>query len=240
MSAVAKDLGINRQQFARYINGTSIPRASLIDQIAQYFDVEPGELFQSPGRGAEDLAKSLQGLHHYASILDPNISEDELASGFYLGYRASLLTPGKFFLSLAMIYRDDGLTKYKSRVPYAFQKSSGIYVPGSYWSATIYKSNDHLVSFLREFPGPSICLHVYTMDSVTSRDYLPGMNVAVGHTSRYVPRAGLCCLVRQDPDVSPLTLARQQGFFDNEQAPDRVKQYLGISDPQPQNVLEVR
>ena len=41
-SAVARDLEINRQQFARYLNGESVPRQSITRKVAAYFDVDPG------------------------------------------------------------------------------------------------------------------------------------------------------------------------------------------------------
>lgn len=40
-SQIARDLGVNRQQFARYLNGATMPRANMLHNIARYFGVEP-------------------------------------------------------------------------------------------------------------------------------------------------------------------------------------------------------
>lgn len=121
-SEVARDLGINRQQFARYLNGTSRPRDALVRKMAEYFQVESGAFFQEAPIAAEAapsaqlnptaaaLSDVMSGLCH-----DP-VTESELRSGLYMQYKLSFADPSKVACLLCRIWRDDtGVVRYKRR-----------------------------------------------------------------------------------------------------------------------------
>jgi transcriptional regulator with XRE-family HTH domain len=50
-SQVARDLGLNRQQFADYISGKSLPNEQIIKNILKYFNLDISDLFQKKNRG---------------------------------------------------------------------------------------------------------------------------------------------------------------------------------------------
>lgn len=48
VSEVCRRIGVNRQQFARYLNGGNRPAAHNLQRICAYFDVEEEAIFQAP------------------------------------------------------------------------------------------------------------------------------------------------------------------------------------------------
>ena len=121
VSAVARDLGINRQQFARYISGESIPRQAINQKIAEYFGVDPGELHSDrpikkskmASLTAESTVRAMMLLLDAAAVHP--ITDADLAPGFYWQYKLLLRMPGKVIKSLVMITKKDGVCRYKRR-----------------------------------------------------------------------------------------------------------------------------
>lgn len=76
---VCAEIGINRQQFAKYMSGANLPSTFVIQRFADYFKVSPSRFFLVDGKSAEehpDVTKS---------ILVHNIS------GYYLEYTSCWL-----------------------------------------------------------------------------------------------------------------------------------------------------
>lgn len=48
ISEVCRELGLNRQQFTKYLNGETFPREATLEKISAYFGVEDIELFKDP------------------------------------------------------------------------------------------------------------------------------------------------------------------------------------------------
>lgn len=108
VSAVARDLGINRQQFARYISGESIPRQAINQKIAEYFGVDPGELHSDrpikkskmASLTPESTVRAMMLLLDAAAVQP--ITDADLAPGFYWQYKLLLRMSGKVIKSLVM------------------------------------------------------------------------------------------------------------------------------------------
>lgn len=48
ISKICRDIGINRQQFNKYLNGTTIPSSFNLQRIATYFNVDVSDFFLTP------------------------------------------------------------------------------------------------------------------------------------------------------------------------------------------------
>lgn len=82
VNAVCRELGINRQQFAKYLSGTNLPSAYVIQRLILYFAVDPNVFFLR-GRRRHRFGPSRP--------MPDEVGHFGLNEGFYLEYTA---TPG--------------------------------------------------------------------------------------------------------------------------------------------------
>lgn len=117
-------LGINRQQFHRYLNGTSRPSLRNIQKICDFFGVEESEILLDHEAFSRLIAMrrprgpEVDPFGDFIAKLvriNPNASND--MSG-YLGYYYSYLRPvefsGKILRSLVQVFDQDGFVYVKT------------------------------------------------------------------------------------------------------------------------------
>lgn len=83
INQVCKDLGINRQQFAKYLSGQNLPSLFVAQRIIDYFKASPDDLFLYSG--VEDSAAAIE-----ESILE---TSNAVTEGTYLECFASHESP---------------------------------------------------------------------------------------------------------------------------------------------------
>nr|WP_232728832.1 helix-turn-helix transcriptional regulator [Marinomonas sp. ef1] len=121
---VCRRLNINRAQFNRYLNGTTVPSSSTRRRIGEFFGVEPSEmalphdqfvkLVQArPIRQSEDV-KSLTPEQQQFNQLNQS-GQHGLAkySGYYFEYYLSMACPGKILRTLVHIESQGDKTYYQ-------------------------------------------------------------------------------------------------------------------------------
>lgn len=236
VSSVSRDLGINRQQFARYLNGTSMPRDNIVEKIAKYFDVTTEELFAptakqralsnialSPAMGAlaELMGTSEQG----------DITEAELPSGIYVQYKQVLSAPNKCLICLARIYRDNGVVRYKRRTSLKFLK----HLPGSNVAnsnhGVFFKSAGNLILVDKSESINDLTFHSFKTSSNFTANIKPGIHLSAGIGGASSAKAALIFLQRIKPGESILKHARRQGIFDYNHLSDTQRFFLGFDSP---------
>lgn len=112
VSEVCRRIGINRQQFARYLNGSVRPSSHNFWQICSYFDVEP-ELLSLP---FEDFRKAVAGEafgdrhtnETLGAVFPGNRRELRRFSGLYHTHFRSPSQPGRIIRSLLHVFEQDG------------------------------------------------------------------------------------------------------------------------------------
>lgn len=111
ISALCRDLGINRTQFNRYLTGESFPRPDVLFRICQYFDVD-ARIILEPLENIGDQSPSLLNHPEIREFLTSGVSqlpERVFPSGFYRFTRRSFLNEVKYIQGLIFVYRkDDG------------------------------------------------------------------------------------------------------------------------------------
>lgn len=108
ISIVARDLGLNRSQFNRYLAGTSTPRPPLLRRICDHFGVEEFEIYMPAidfaaivklrGLGSDQLSRTLRV--HFDRIMARNDPRIFNLTGTFFEYHWSMSTPGKVICSL--------------------------------------------------------------------------------------------------------------------------------------------
>lgn len=128
VAEVCRGVGINRQQFTKYLNGTSRPSARNMRRICDYFGVEEEELLLPHGRFSELVALRprarhlLRALGPAAAHIDRMIaaSADSLKPycGYYFYYYYTPSRPGMIRRSILRIagYKGVYYTRLSERI----------------------------------------------------------------------------------------------------------------------------
>lgn len=127
VSALARDLGINRTQFNRYLSGESFPRPDVLARICDFFSVDARILLEpadriTPGSGPI----SSEFLHDFMGPTIQPVSEESLPSGFYQFARRSFVRSDQFVRGLVLIKRDGTNTFLRGFEPKVAMAMQGI------------------------------------------------------------------------------------------------------------------
>ncbi len=120
ISQICRDIGVNRQQFNRYLNGSSLPSAHNMRRIARHFDLTEADLF-SEAASFERMLKGVLpqiGKTPTDAFLDPFRGQQKNLRryvGFYHSYFCTPSWEDKIFCSLIRIQEVDGLITIRSR-----------------------------------------------------------------------------------------------------------------------------
>jgi transcriptional regulator with XRE-family HTH domain len=132
IAAVCRATRINRQQFNRYLAGSSIPNGRNLEKICRYFRTDESELFRPrhevPGHGPdaeseswsyEDVRATLKRLRGEAPT--------SMEPGIYFAHFAYPQDPSTVMRSVVVVRRDGNLS--------TFRRLTGLSEPkGSWWS----------------------------------------------------------------------------------------------------------
>ncbi|MWD29195.1 helix-turn-helix domain-containing protein [Aquicoccus sp. SCR17] len=119
---VCRRIGINRQQFNRYLAGTVRPSRHNMRRICDFFGVTEAEILQEPSRFAEQISlRRGPSTDGEAMILGPTLKRLSLASasldrycGAYFRYFYSYSVPGLIMRSFAVLYRQNDYYVWKN------------------------------------------------------------------------------------------------------------------------------
>jgi transcriptional regulator with XRE-family HTH domain len=111
---VSRELGINRQQFEKYLKGRSLPSASTLEKICRYFNISEETLFSttsSPPAEIETLPADAAS--SCTDVLQPLFSEPaaSIKPGIYFLWMTVPTQPDQFVCApLFVERRDDSVT----------------------------------------------------------------------------------------------------------------------------------
>lgn len=247
---IARDLGINRQQFARYLNGSSRPRDALVRKMAAYFQVEIGTFFQTETLGHSDdepddkrhpVADAL--LEGVARFEQEVVTEIDLPTGFYMQYKQSFTQPDKVVCMLSKIYRNSrGVVRCKRRYSALVARE----IPGvNVWHTSygvFIKNLGNLVLFETDAVAGDLVISAFRPSSLFSvaDKVRTGVVMTPGRLSGLGPVAGRHVIELIPKEASILTSARLQGFWALEALPDYVQYHFASPDTLPDSVMATK
>ncbi|MEM6375472.1 MAG: helix-turn-helix transcriptional regulator [Pseudomonadota bacterium] len=130
ISALCRDLGINRTQFNRYVSGESFPRPDVLHQMCSFFDVDARILLEPLATiktGAHELL-SHPFINEYLGKAPTSVPEEIFPSGFYSFVRRSFIDDEQFTTGLVHVKRDDGYTFLHGYEPREAMRNQGLSV----------------------------------------------------------------------------------------------------------------
>ena len=107
ISELARQLGINRTQFNRYLSGESFPRPDVLARVCAFFDVDARVLLEPVdeiGNGQDPISNPF--LREFVGAGASNVPEDIFPSGFYRFSRRSFMQQDVFILGVVHVRRD--------------------------------------------------------------------------------------------------------------------------------------
>jgi transcriptional regulator with XRE-family HTH domain len=136
VSALCRDIGLNRQQMNKYLSGRSLPSAFNLRRLAAYFGIEPEEMTLPPERFAQawrqraDLptgpAESLRVPAYLRQALSKPESAIERFLGFYHCYIHSGSWPGHITRYVMSLRRSGPWVVTKSLGRYTAEPETGM------------------------------------------------------------------------------------------------------------------
>ncbi len=123
ISDLARQLGINRTQFNRYLSGESFPRPDVLARICSFFDVDARVLLQPVEEiGSKQDPISNPFIRDYLGSGAHDVPENLFPSGFYRFSRRSFVKDDHYFVGLAHVHRDGNNTYLRGFEPKAALK----------------------------------------------------------------------------------------------------------------------
>ncbi len=194
-SEICRRLGINRQQFNKYVSGLSRPSNRNMRLICDFFGVEEYEIlapFQQLKKIIEikgvrnvDDAENVV-VRQIEATLRAGQSEISPYFGFYFTYYYSFSRPGKILKSILHVFETDGVASYK-RMERLIEKDSDRDASFVYkYAGVVMRFRDRLFMIDREaLTGAEISQTVLYPSFKNRLDILTGLTLGTaGRTSR--------------------------------------------------------
>ena len=128
VSAVCRDLSINRQQFARYLSGNALPSKDNLARICEYFGIVEGVLFDLNGLVDRTSRSSVDNAIG-ARVLDilTDESQARMPEGAYWCDYASPMFPQQIVRAVMLVKQQDRCTTFRRLTGFGEKKDSWWY-----------------------------------------------------------------------------------------------------------------
>lgn len=127
VSALSRELGINRTQYNRYLSGESFPRPDVLARICAFFSIDARVLLEPVENLRASSGPSASAyLSDFMSAALRNVTEDSLPSGFYQFTRRSFVSETQFVRGLILIKREGENTFLRGYEPKTAMAMQGI------------------------------------------------------------------------------------------------------------------
>jgi transcriptional regulator with XRE-family HTH domain len=141
VSAVCRELGINRTQFERYLQGRAVPNKATARLICDYFKIDEDELYREPAAAAarDDGHASLRQTLYENMVRPPSPA---IAGGTYFTYFSVPGRPDLLMRSVTFVRREAELVTFRRVTRWApGDGQGGARIPGNHYGVAISRLN---------------------------------------------------------------------------------------------------
>ncbi len=197
---VCRSIGINRQQFNKYLSGNVSPSRHNLEKICSFFDIEKEVLLLDEKSFQDVIEVRKQGKplntksNSSIDLLLENLPASNLLLDRYIGYYRlyfhSLGYPGYIISSLLKLYRD-GDRFYTSSIEHLWDKSNenAIRQRFKYSGVVIYLADRIYITDIETLSNEMICYTALYPCYRSSLDFMSGITCGVGSHHTRTPRA---------------------------------------------------
>ena len=199
VASVCRDIGINRQQFNKYLSATVVPSRHNRERICQFFNVDSSQLELEPSKFREELAdkessekktKNSVDLNAVTNSLPSSVDQLKRYQGFYYSHFHALGYPGYVVRSLVKI-SSTGSRFFTKSIEHLWDKE-GMDTQRhrfKYNGIAFYLADRIFITEYETLAKQAIC-HTILYPSYRSRlDYLSGITTGVGSLHTHQPKA---------------------------------------------------
>ena len=128
ISALCRELGINRTQFNRYLGGESFPRPDVLHKICSYFGVDARILLEPVAtlRHPEDDLFSHPEVKDFLGMAPRGVPADVFPSGMYRFSRPGFMDPKMYVVGLIYAFRRGERTFVRGYEPRSAMRKQGL------------------------------------------------------------------------------------------------------------------
>ena len=235
ISDLARQLGINRTQFNRYLAGESFPRPDVLARVCAFFEVDARVLLEPVeeiGSGQDPIANPF--LRDFVGAGAADVPEDVFPTGFYRFSRRSFMRQDQFIMGVLHVRRDGAntyLRGYENKDAMAIQ-SLPQDAPAREFRGIVMQQEDGIV-FIASRRNAMTSSFSYLSRVASFQN-----NFWVGYITRTVPESASGLRVTRmvfeylgrKPSAA-LPFARATGFRTSEQLPPFHKRLLAPEVP---------
>lgn len=230
VSLICREIGINRQQFNRYISGETLPSSYNLGRIAAFFSMDAQAFLMAP-RQFRERFRQPTGATLGDTVLRAGFPGDIAALrrhlGFYQTYHRSLSWPGLVVCSCVRLHEQDGAVHVKSierindpdKEIRQFSKYIGL---AAFWR--------HRIFVVERTIGPHsmIAQTILTPFEEHQRVYLKGMTMGVSWRKENLPYASRMIWRHLGTDTDLRAMLSRCGVLptDSHQLPPTVRDFL--------------
>ncbi|CCV09627.1 conserved hypothetical protein [Mesorhizobium metallidurans STM 2683] len=195
ISDLCRAVGLNRQQFNRYLNTGTLPSAHNRSRIAAAFGLDPADFALPPQAFRLKLLASSQ------SVARPNPSLGPLGSafpgdlkalraylGFYQAWHTSLSWPGRIVCSCSHLREMDGKVLVTS-LERIVDQESGIVQRSRYLGLVAFRHERLFLTELTRDEAPTFGQTILTPFELYQRRYLRGLSMGISWRNNNLPYA---------------------------------------------------
>lgn len=242
VSEICRDIGINRQQFNRYLNGEAEPSPYNLIRIAGLFDLTP-EQFHGPTEAFRQfLVQSAKKPSASDGLLDAfpgDISALRRHLGYYQTYHLSLSWPGQVVCSCVRVEEANGVVTSKSieRIRdlahdvIQLSKYSGML---TFWRNRIFMVERSMAA------EPLVAQTILTPFEIHQKVYLKGVTMGVSWRNGNRPYASRMIWRYLGRDTDRRAMLKRCGTLEmgHRQLPATVREFLESGGVEPLTIPE--
>ncbi len=190
---ICRELGVNRQQYDRYIKGSTLPTAHNLRRIASYFDVPDSELFEPHdlflrNHRVSALPLSDDAIHSFVSGFSDQVKPLRRYLGFYHIYAISPSWEGRILRNLTQLCEKDGLIAAKT-IQRATSRDQTIRQRSRFEGLATYRGNCIFVVESEAGVDGSVVETILFPAHRQQVNYLRGLTLGVASRPRFTPYA---------------------------------------------------
>ncbi|NVP56540.1 helix-turn-helix domain-containing protein [Mycoplana rhizolycopersici] len=234
ISQICREIGLNRQQFNRYISGEARPSPHNTGRIAAFFGITPQDLDLAPKLFAARLTRPDRDRSSARGLLDGfpgDLAALRRHVGYYQTYHISPSWPGLVVCSCARIYEDDGAIRVKS-IERIHDAVNEIHQFSKYVGLVTFWRNRIFIAERSVGQQPMLSQTILMPFEVHQRVYLRGTTMGVSWRKENLPYASRMIWrhIGQEPDLRQMLSRCGVLPFTSRQLPATVRSFLDTPD----------
>lgn len=233
IAQVCREIGINRQQFNRYLNGGGMPSAHNLRRIARHFDVTEADLFADHGDFTrKHILNQKRTANGPVDLMTAPFRDQTQALRRYLGfYHSHFQTPtwdGMILRSLIWLYEKDGYVMTRS-VERVISKDGSVHQKSRYEGMVSQRGNRVYVVEHEMVRDGSIVETILTPSHRQQVKFLRGMTIGVAWRPFVSPYASRAIWKRIESKITLREALKACGAFSpqSRHIDPTVRAYLG-------------